>query len=154
MANSSDQTSYPVVSFYFQVAFSGIPSGPDNAFQEVQGLSTEVGLDEIKEGGENRFTYRVPSRLKFQNITLKRGMLAKNSKLVTWCKKSLSGEYDQPIKPKTVTITLMNEKKAAVRTWNVVNAYPVKWQVSDFNAMENKLAIESIELAFNYFTTQ
>jgi len=37
-------------------------------------------------------------------------------------------------------------------TWNIVNCYPVKWNVDDLNAEENKLAIETIELAYNYFT--
>ncbi|MEZ4858757.1 MAG: phage tail protein [Flavobacteriaceae bacterium] len=34
----------------------------------------------------------------------------------------------------------------------MVHAYPVKWNVSDLNAEENKIAIETIELAYNYFT--
>jgi phage tail-like protein len=39
-------------------------------------------------------------------------------------------------------------------TWNVVHAYPIKWSVSEFNAEKSQLAIESIELAYNYFNIQ
>lgn len=36
--------------------------------------------------------------------------------------------------------------------WNIVGAYPVKWDVSEFNAEENKLAIETVELKYRYYT--
>lgn len=149
---SFDETYYPPVSFYFAVYFSDISAVTDNSFQEVQGLSSEVELESIKEGGENRFTHRVPGRAKYPNLVLKRGLITFGSILATWCEECLSGEYTTPIEPKTLTVMLMDEYQIPLRTWNIVNAYPVKWQVSDFNAMESKLAIETIELAYNYFT--
>jgi phage tail-like protein len=35
----------------------------------------------------------------------------------------------------------------------VVNAIPKKWQVSNFNAQENSVVIESLVLSYNYFTS-
>ncbi|MGB1450867.1 MAG: phage tail protein, partial [Marinirhabdus sp.] len=54
--------------------------------------------------------------------------------------------------PTDLTVKLLNEAHEPLITWNVVHAYPVKWDVGDFNAEENKLVIETIELAYNYFT--
>lgn len=134
------------------MSFSGITAAVDAGFQEVQGLSVEVNLEEVKEGGENRFVHRVPGRTKYPNLVLKRGLVPSDSALATWFATCLSGDYTEAIVPKTVTVCLLDEEGAALKTWNIVNAYPVKWQVSDFNAMDNKIAIETLELAYNYFT--
>ena len=49
----------------------------------------------------------------------------------------------------TETLTSGNGKP--LQTWNIVHAYPVKWNVGDFNAEENKIVIETLELSYNYF---
>ncbi|MFO0795329.1 MAG: phage tail protein [Candidatus Brocadiaceae bacterium] len=48
----------------------------------------------------------------------------------------------------------MNEKGEPLRTWNVVNAIPRKWVVSDLNASENSVVIETMEFSYRYFTIQ
>ena len=48
--------------------------------------------------------------------------------------------------PADITVTLLNEKGEPLRAWNVVHAVPKKWLVSDFNANENSLAIETMEM--------
>ena len=37
-------------------------------------------------------------------------------------------------------------------TWHVVGAWPTKWAVGDLNAANNAFAVESIQLAYQYFT--
>jgi phage tail-like protein len=53
-----------------------------------------------------------------------------------------------------LTISLLNEEHEPLITWNVVHAWPVKWAVGDLNAEESKIAIETIELVYNYFNIQ
>jgi phage tail-like protein len=48
----------------------------------------------------------------------------------------------------------LNEEHEPLITWNVVHAWPVKWSVGDLNAEESKIAIETIELVYNYFNIQ
>jgi len=48
----------------------------------------------------------------------------------------------------------MNEKGEPLRTWNVVHAIPKKWLVSDLNANESSVVIETMELTYRYFTIQ
>ena len=38
-----------------------------------------------------------------------------------------------------------------VRVWNLINAYPVKWSVSDLNATANAFVVESMQLSYQYF---
>jgi phage tail-like protein len=139
---------YPPVGFHFSVVFElAIQTPQDFRFQEVQGLSVTVETEEYKEGGENRFTHKLPKRTKYNEITLKRGMFI-GSGIVLWCRNAIEN-FD--FQPTNVIITLLNEMHLPVAGWYVVNAYPTQWSVSDFNAEENKLVIESLKLNYNYF---
>jgi phage tail-like protein len=111
-------------------------------------------MEEITEGGENRFTHRLPNRTKFSNLVLKRGLL-KDSELINWIKNSIETIQVEPGKyePATVNVTLLNEKHEPVGdTYSFIKAWPVRWAVSDFKAQDNSLVVETIELSYNYFT--
>jgi phage tail-like protein len=142
-------TFYPPVSFFFEVKFTGVSDEDlDVRFQSVSGLSVDLLTETHKEGGENRFEYILPVRTKYQNLTLKRG-LVKDSKLISWCLKTFQS---LDIRPADLTITLFNEKQEPLMVWNVVQAWPKKWSVDDLNAMDSKVLIESLELQYNYYT--
>ena len=148
MANQTYDT-YPYnlpVTFHFNVDM-GSDEGDDIRFQEVNGLTAEIGVEELVVGGENMFTYRLPVKAKYNNIILKRGML-KNSKLIDWFRNAV--EHFQ-FEPRDIKINLLNEKNEPVAFWKVIQAYPVKWVISDFKASENALVIETIEIAYQYF---
>ena len=67
---------YPPVGFHFRVEFGLDGAGDqDSRFQEVGGLSAELGTEELQEGGENRFVHRLPTLPKYGNLVLKRGLL-------------------------------------------------------------------------------
>ncbi|MFD0861707.1 phage tail protein [Sungkyunkwania multivorans] len=142
---------YPPVGFHFKVEFTRLDGielkSNDHQFQSVSGLSVDLETEEIAEGGENRFKHKIPVRTKYPNLVLKRGLL-KDSGLITWCKNALEN-YE--IVPADLSVSLLDEKHEPLFSWNVVHAYPVKWNVSDLNAEENKIVIESLELTYNYF---
>lgn len=141
---------YPPVGFHFRVEFQGIPGvqNLDGLFQEVTGLSRELESEPIKSGGENRFTYKLPTRAQYPNLVLKRGLLI-DSGLITWVNDAI---YNLDIKPATVLVTLLNEKHEPLQTYQCVNAWPQKWSVADFNAQESRILIETMELFYQYFT--
>ncbi|CAM1345304.1 phage tail protein [Tenacibaculum amylolyticum] len=139
---------YPPVGFSFKVEFESLStSEDDHSFQSVSGLSVDLETEEIAEGGENRFKHKIPVRSKFPNLVLKRGMLL-NSEVIKWCKKAVENFQ---IEPKNITVKLLGENQEPLQTWNIVHAYPVKWNVGDFNAEESKLVIETLELTYQYF---
>ncbi len=141
---------YPPWGFYYQVKFGISQNKNDARFQTVSGLSVEYDMEEYKEGGENRFVHKLPVRTKYADLVLKRGMLT-DSEVIRWF---LNAFRDREIKPAEVSIILMNEKGEPLRTWNVVNAIPRKWVVSDLNASENSVVIETMEFSYRYFTIQ
>ena len=140
---------YPPVGFHFKVEFSGLKKQDiDVHFQSVSGLSVDMQTESVKEGGQNKFEHTLPVRSKYQNLILKRG-LAKDSNLIRWCRNSIE---NLAIDPVNLTVTLLNQEHLALISWNVVYAWPVKWSVSDFDAMQGKLVIETLELNYNYFS--
>ncbi len=139
---------YPPWGFYYKVVFDFSPLKDDMRFQSVSGLSVEYDMEEFKEGGNNHYTHKLPGRTKYGDLVLKRGMVV-GSGLYIWCKAA----FDLRIfKPAQVSVILMNEKGEPLRTWNIAHAIPKKWSVSDFNASENAVVIESLELTYRDFT--
>jgi phage tail-like protein len=141
---------YPPWGFYYKVEFSISQNKNDVRFQTVSGLSVESDMEEYKEGGENRFTHKLPVRTKYADMVLKRGMLT-DSEVIKWFLKAFR---DREYEPADINIILMNEKSEPLRTWKVAHAIPKKWLVSDLNASENSVVIETLELSYRYFTTQ
>ena len=141
---------YPPVGFHFQVAFELFPQTPvDMRFQEVTGLEVEMEMEPLKEGGQNRFTHQLPVRNRYSDLTLRRG-LASGSGLTLWCKNAFDNFVFQPA---NVLVSLLNSNHQPVQSWYVINAIPKRWQVSNFNAEENSIVIESLVLSYNYFKT-
>lgn len=143
---------YPPVGFYFTVSVSGISNASDASFQEVSGLNAEMGMEEIAEGGENRFKYRVPTPPKYGNLVLKRGMVAPNSDLATWCLTTISSGLSQKMTLKTITVKLLDSSGKVLSSWDFLNAWPVKVNISDLKSQENAIVVETMEFAYTYFT--
>ena len=156
---------YPPVSFFFEVIFQGAsPDGTDlskeiveTRFQSVSGLSVDMQTETLKEGGENRFEHILPVRTKYSPLVLKRGTV-KGSKLIDWCNDALLN-FD--IQPMDVLVHLLHVKRPdsnqspegiePLMSWKVINAWPKKWSVSDFNAEQSAIVIETLELSYSYF---
>lgn len=141
---------YPPWGFYYKVEFSISPDKNDVRFQTASGLAVEYDMEEYKEGGENRFSHKLPVRTKYADMVLKRGMLT-DSKVIHWF---LRAFRDRDFTPCDINVILMNEKSQPLRTWKVAHAIPRKWVVSDLNANESSLVIETLELSYRYFTVQ
>ena len=140
---------YPPTGFHFKVEVLGLPPNDNDVrFTEVSGLSLELATEEIAEGGENRFIQKYPTRAKYPDLVLKRGLLV-SSEVLSWIQRCIQGYQ---IEPKDVNVKLLNEEHQPLLTWHVVKAYPTKWAVSDLNASNNAVVIETLQLTYQYFT--
>ncbi|MEM9261885.1 MAG: phage tail protein [Bacteroidota bacterium] len=159
---SAEDRKLPPPGFHFAVKILGGKakdlSDFDAAFQEVSGISAEMQYDEIKEGGENRFVHRVPSRLSYENLVLKRGLVVWPSAFGTWCKNMLAAKSTTQkqhwVELHDINVSLMgmvNGESKPIRTWTFLNAKPAKWEMSGFNAQESNLVIETITINYQYF---
>jgi len=140
---------YPPVGFHFKVEVLGLEANDgDVRFTEVSGLSFEVGTEEVPEGGENRFIQKYPTRVKYPELVLKRGLFT-GSEVLKWIEASVQGDEREV---KNVDVKLLNEEHKPLLTWHVVNAYPTKWAVSDLNSTGNAVVVETLRLSYQYFT--
>ena len=140
---------YPPVGFHFKVEVLDLPANDfDVRFTEVSGLSVEIATEEVAEGGENRFIQKYPIRAKYPELALKRGLL-RNSAIIDWVRECIE---DFKITPKSIDIKLLNENHEPLITWHVIGAYPTKWVVSDLNAANNSVVVETLQLFYQYFT--
>ncbi len=138
---------YPPVGFHFSVAFQ-LPSIPsDFRFQEVSGLDVEMEMETFNEGGQNRFNWQLPRRARYSDLVLKRGMFM-GSGIVLWCQNAFENFVFEPT---NITIALLNDLHIPLQAWYVVNAIPKKWSISNFNAQESSVVIESITLSYQFF---
>src|SRR5688500_17709987 len=148
---------YPPPSFYFNVTIVGSASpatmaaAVDASFLEVSGIKAEFGVEEVTEGGENRFVYRLPKAAKYPNLVLKRGVVTTDSVLAEWVGATIGSSLALPIVTQNLIVTLLGESGVPIMAWGFVNAYPVRWDFSSLSAMENRILIETHEPSYNSF---
>lgn len=149
MPNSDDQWN-PPTAFRFEVSFSGKSRSIGvAAFQEVSGLDSSIDVETVAEGGVNDFQHRLPKPIKQGTLKLKRGLEPAGDDLVDWCKDTIEDHLLNKIEPMDVMIQLLDREGGVQRQFEVQNAWPIKWDVSPFDAMKNELIIETIELSYN-----
>jgi phage tail-like protein len=121
------------------------------AFRECSGLGSENEVVEYKASGQKgEFVIKkVPGRLKWNNITLKRG-ITDAMDMWKWRKLVEQGNIDSA--RKNGTITMYNQSGTAVAKWNFTNAWPSKLTGPAANAGNNEVAIEEMELTHEGYT--
>lgn len=78
---------------------------------------------------------------------LKRGLFT-FSGVIEWCRDAVENFN---FKPTNVLISLMNDSHVPLNSWYVVNAIPIKWEVSSFNAEQSSAVIETLTLSYRYY---
>lgn len=153
----------PPVNFFFAVSVLGKTSARtsnvDAAFQEVSGISATQEFDSVKEGGENRFVHKLPGRITYDNLVLKRGLVVWPSPLGLWCRKLLSSgtntiDTEAKIEPKDLMVQLLDgNKKKPIMAWFFSKAQPLKWEIGALDAQTSKISIETLTLTYQFFKT-
>ncbi|WP_455872284.1 phage tail protein [Serratia proteamaculans] len=132
-----------IVTFWFQ-SIIPIPSPLDFAFQQISGLSRELGVTSHSEGGENLRNNYLADKVSHGSLVLKRGVMA-----VT----PLTGIFERTMRGGKLTycdvvISLLNDLSVPVANWSLSNALPVRWQTDDFDASSSKVLINTLELRY------
>lgn len=128
----------------FVLSLDGVEVG---AFSEVSGLSVEVKVETIDEGGQNEFSHKVPGRMQWPNLVLKAGVTS-NSALFDWFRRSSGAGLEQDyLQRTTVGLALIDGQGEIVRAWELDGAFPVKWSGPQFAAGSREVAMETLEIA-------
>lgn len=136
---------YPLAAFYFKVKVEGFAE--EIGFQEAGGISVEIPTEQVKEGGLNEYVHKLPKEIKYNNLVLKRGLM-KTSPLMDWI---IQAVEEFTFSPKMIEVSLLDNNGDVLINWDFQNAYPVAVKITDLNAQDGKIAIETLEFAYNYF---
>ena len=136
----------PLPAFCFKVTVSIAGQSDITAFfKSCGGLSMETEVTEFRAGGVNDSTYKLVGATKWKNIVLKRGFTA-STELMDWRSAWLKAGADK--KRATITIEQMDtDLKTSKKAWTFVEGWPVKWELSEFDASKNEITIETLEIA-------
>jgi phage tail-like protein len=121
-------------------------------FAECTGLTSEIEVQEYQEGGENEFVHKLPGRVKWSNITLKRGM-SDSLSLWEWFQSTVKNSLGlEKLTKREIEIHLFDETHTSGLRWAIKNAYPIKWEGPAMRADGNAVAIETLVLVHEGFT--
>jgi phage tail-like protein len=122
-------------------------------FKSISGLSVDVAVEEVTEGGENSYVHKLPGRMTWPNLVLTRGVTQSDT-LLKWLNKSSGEQFTvegNKLARKTAAITLLAADGTRLRAWNVHGAFPVKWKGPSFASDSSDMATEELEIAHHGF---
>jgi len=110
-------------------------------FTECSGLQLEVEVQDYPEGGLNTYIHKLPGRTRQNNIILKRGIV--DPLVWQWIFEISSGFFTA----RSGSIVVQDlAGQIPVMTYNFQDAFPLKWTGPELNAMQNNVAMETLEL--------
>jgi len=111
-------------------------------FTECSGLDASLQVEDYMEGGQNTYVHKLPARITWGNITLKRGITLSED-LWNWHLSFVQGKG----KRRDGLIVLQNDLQIPIKTWIFKRGLPLKWTGPAFNASQSAVAIETLEIA-------
>jgi phage tail-like protein len=135
----------PLVGFHFAVDIQGVVKG---YFTECSGLGSEHEIIEHKVVNEGKeVVIKMPGRLKWENITLKRGITS-NMDIWKWRKLVEDGKVEDA--RHDGSIVMYNQELKEVARWNFFRAWPLKVTGPQPKSDSNEIGVEELTIAHEY----
>ncbi len=130
----------PLVGFHYAVEIQGVVTG---YFTECSGIGSEHEIIEHKIVDEKgrELIQKIPGRLKWQDVTLKRG-ITNNMDIWDWREQVVQGKVDDA--RRNGSIVMFNQALAEVARWNFENAWPLKVSGPSVKSDSNEFGIEEL----------
>jgi phage tail-like protein len=133
-------SNYPLPVYHFIVEWGGSRIG----FTEVSGLDIFFEPIKYREGvSPVESSIKMPGLIKYNNITLKRGIVKGDNEFMEWMKTKQMNTIER----RDIVIKLLDEEHKPIITWKVHNAFPVRYSGPVLNSNSNEVAIEVLEVA-------
>jgi phage tail-like protein len=136
----------PLVGFHFGIEIQGVVSG---FFTECSGLGSEQEVIEHKVVTETgkEVIMKLPGRLKWENITLKRGITS-SMDIWAWRKQVEDGNVDAA--RHSGSVIMYDQHLKPMARWNFEQAWPVKVSGPQPKADSNEIGVEELTIAHEY----
>lgn len=119
-------------------------------FTEVSGLGSENEVVEFRDGSDPNVVRKLPGRLKYENITLKRGIIRDGS-LWEWRRLVETGNVADARTNGTIVLL---DRGTPVASWRFLRAWPAKVSGPELEGDGNDIAIETIVIAHEGMTRE
>lgn len=143
MASKDALSGDPLVGFNFMVEISGVITG---YFQEASGLGSESEVIEhkiIAKGAKESIVRKIPGRLKWSDIVLKRGITG-NMDFYDWRKQVEQGAVESARKDGSVV--MYDQTHTEVARWNFSKGWPSKISGPSVKADGNDVGVEELTI--------
>lgn len=142
----SSRASDPLVGFHFSLEVSGKVSG---YFTEISGLGSEtqtIDHNVVTSTGQE-VVQKIPGRLKWGDITLKRGITA-TMDIWDWRKMVEQGNVEGA--RSSGSIIMFDQTLKEVARWNFERAWPSKVSGPSLSADGNSFGVEEVTIVHEY----
>jgi phage tail-like protein len=136
----------PVGVGQFSVVVDGLSLG---TFTSCEGLQVEFTFEEVMEGGNNAYVYRLPGRIKYQNVKLTRPLSRESTKIPIWLDTFAKKGHKRGLA--TIRAIGTDPSQPAVCVWVLKEVHPVRWTGPTFSADTSGVAKETLEIAYHGF---
>lgn len=145
-----EEMEFPIMSYYFEVEIDGNPI----RCQEVSGLEVEIEYAQYRSGGVDGFQVaNTPGIQKFSGtLVCKKGVMEEDEDMMELINNMLEEKEHYGEEKFDILVQLLNHEGEPVMAYVVEGCAPKKFTAPTFNAMENKLAIETMEFSYDRFT--
>ena len=126
-------------SVFFRLSIGGDDLG---AFHTCSGLGAQVEMEQYSEGGNNEFTWQLPTRVTWSTITLTRPVTADTTKVTRWL-----DEITRRVERKNGEIVALQPNLTPIASWQVIGIVPVSWKGPSFDPSTSQAAVETLEIA-------
>lgn len=132
----------PLLGFNFMLQVGDKVAG---YFTECSGIGSENEVVEHKvvDGTGHEVVRKIPGRLKWTDVTLKRGM---TSNLQVWKWRDTVIKGDMSTARADITITMLDRQYQPVAIWNFSKAWPSKVTGPNFKSDDNSFGVEEIAI--------
>lgn len=130
----------PYRNFRFRVEIDGIQTA---AFSEATIPSSETGAVDYREGTDPPHVRKLSSMNSYGNLSLKRG-LTDSMELYNWYK--TVQQTGASTARKSISLILMDEQGNDKARWDIVEAWPIKYESAGFNASGKDVIVESLDI--------
>jgi len=138
----------PVGNYNFKIEIEGVDAGQ---FTAVDGLNIEQEVIEYQNGDDPLLRKR-PGRVKYGDITLKKGYLA-TTVLNDWIEAARCGNGDYTRKAMSIVLHDNSDPGAGgeIKRWNCHQCFPKSWKMSSLDGKGNDVLTEEMVIVIEYF---
>ena len=132
------------LSLRFTVNIDGY--GSLGSWNKCEGLAVEYEVFEYQEGGDNETVRKLVGPTKASNVVLTKGFVS-DPGLFKWRDEIAASGNKKIARRNGSIVVIAPDGKTEIGRWNFQKAWPIRWEMTEFDSSTGQAACEILELA-------